>query len=439
MVPQEQEISNHTIEDLSSAGGYHPSPTMERTACLPDRTASQHVPGVGQEGYTQEDIEDLDDEVVYDWRLYSKQELRELKQRLKEPQSPLLVIRGAQNYTPTTSLPQKSSVDYLAFTSEEPISILFEFVELLILEGVSFFQGQGGWKGYKHYYNINLYGQTIGRICFGATHGRNYLQISGDGCRRIKDWGYVVHLLNLLTKCSLSRVDLAVDYYDGELTEQKVKEAYSQNAFKLPKARENPTFDFRQPIGGNGLPNGWTAYIGKRENAKFARIYHKGIEQFGRLSELQQEQFKHIWGQVSVGEEYNPPEGAVFQNWVRAEVEYKSKNMVLAFDMLVNRDSYFSGAYPYFEEILPMADTSRPTYKPNSYQTEIVKMFSAMQQQYGSFITTMLATGMSPEEICYNIANGKLNQRIIKAGGLEVIKPYDPRVLKGGFKAPQDE
>lgn len=56
-------------------------------------------------------------------------------------------------------------------------------------------------------------------------------------------------------------------------------------------------------------------------------------------------------------------------------------------------------------------------------------MFKHIREQYGSFLTTMLASGMTQEEVLKKCVNGKISQRIVKAGGLSIIKPFDPKMF----------
>ena len=346
--------------------------------------------------------------------------------------TPRLVIRGAQT-TPPTPKEQKTIIDWLAFTSHETTDILKEFINIFIPNATFFPMGKG-WQGYKNHSVINLFGKRIGLLAYGGNNERPYLSLSGDGCRKIDNWALVTHYLSILEDVRFSRVDIAADYYFGEITREEVDLAYSLDKFKLPKSRNNPLWDPRNPTGGDGSPKGWTRYVGKRDSGKYLRIYHKGAEQFGKLDEETQEKLCRNWEEINIGDGYNAPENATYKDWVRVEIEYGSKNRILPLEIIEQRDDYFAGAFPYLSEILPMANPIRPKTLPNNLETEIEIMFNNIRNQYGSFFTTMLSSGMKPEEILAKCVNGKHSQRIFKAGGMEIAKPFDPKVL-----APQDE
>ena len=411
MILQEKEKYNHTIGGVSTPT---PSPIWRPDgqpaspaglpACPPDLQGGEER---GFYSFLDSDFEAIEAQEI--------------------PESPRLVIRGAQT-TPPPPKYNRTVIDYFAFTSKERVHTLIEFINILIPNAIFFPRGKG-WQGYKNHASITLFGQTIGMIAYDGNNNRPYLSLSGEGCRKIQNWALVSHYLKLLDTVKISRVDIAADYFLGEITKLCVDNAYAQGKFKLPKSRISPLWDPRNPTGGNDTPKGWTRYIGKRENGKYARIYHKGVEQYGKLDEETQEKFLKVWEDISVDDKYNPPKNATYKDWVRVEIEYYSKNRILPIEILEDRDEYFAGAFPYFEEILPMANPIRPKTLPNTYETDKEIMFNNIRNQYGSFLTSMLSSGMSPEEILSKCVNGKQSQRMFKSGGLEFIKPYDPSVL----------
>lgn len=455
MITQEEKQYNHRNENLSTS-------TEQRSSdLLPARLEDSREPRTGG-GFTRQDLNDLgwaDDRPGEDYS-YLKGKLALLEaqeavrqeefdketQRLQrefereqeaafliaEQTPPRLVIRGVQSDPPPPLQPQNTLIDHVAFTCEETSAILQELTSLFIPNAV-FFETANGMLGYKRSININLYGQIIGKIAYGSTHGRNYLQLSGTACKEIKDWQKFKHYLAVMNTVKLTRVDIAADFYYGEINLELVRLAYDGGKFKLEKARTNPVYDLRQPIGGDGYPLGWTAYIGKRTGSKMARIYHKGAEQFGKMNRADQEICMGNWEEIGILDNDGQP--ATMGNWVRAEIEYKAKDVELAYDMLINTDEYFAGAYPYFKELLPLATPNRPKSIPHTLELEEEKIWANLRNAYGSFLTTMRASGKYTEaQLLDKACNGKHSQRLIKAGGLEMVKPYNPSP-----KAPQDE
>ncbi|MDR8305589.1 replication protein, partial [Acinetobacter baumannii] len=84
----------------------------------------------------------------------------------------------------------------------------------------------------------------------------------------------------------------------------------------VPESRQ--AGNWKRPSG-----KGRTLYIGVRESGKSCRIYEKGKEKGDPLSE-----------------------------WVRIEIEFKSKDRYLELEMLLSPSQYFVGAYPVFEKVL---------------------------------------------------------------------------------------
>jgi len=455
IIQEEQEPYKHTFENLSTkkperwSTDSQPATPTGVPACLPARTSGgfsdedlrvlegprlphqdyDYIKGKlgileAQENIRQAEFEAETDRLNREWEAEQAEVLR-----LGEIETPRLVIRGVQITQAPNQEPQNTLIDHVAFTCDETSDILQQFVELFIPKAV-FFETHAGMNGYKRSTNINLYGQVVGKIAYGATHGRNYLQLSGTACKEVANWYEFKHYLTVLKEAKLTRVDIAADYYYNQVTLELVKAAYDNGGFKLEKARTNPVYDLRQPIGGDGYPLGWTVYIGKRTGSKMARIYHKGAEQFGKMKKEDQQIFMDKWEQIGLGDLQeggaNEPR-ALLGDWVRAEIEYKSKDIELAFDMLTNRDQFFAGAYPYLKELLPMADATRPKSIPHTLELEEEKIWANLRNSYGAFLTTMRASGKYTDAQMMDMAcNGKHSQRLIKAGGLEMVKPYNP-------------
>ncbi len=463
MITEQEEQYNHTNGKLSTG-----KPEDRRTASLPafphggnEYGEPASLPARTTAGFTRLDIDDFEgvgpSQADYSYlkgklAIYEADETRKQEEfdketdRLKREwereqealnklaliEIPRLVIRGVQStHKPLEQIENKANtlIDHVAFTCEETADILKQFVEIFIPKAV-FFEAQSGMLGYKRYINILLCGQVIGKIAYGSQHGRNYLQLSGTACAEVKDWYEFKHYLTILEKAKLNRLDIAADFYFGEVTLETVKEAYEKDKFKLEKARTNPIYDLRQPIGGEGYPLGWTVYIGKRTSSKMARIYHKGAEQFGKFTPDIQKEFQEEWKQIGVGDYNEAHKGeprALMGDWVRAEIEYKAKDVELSFDMLTNRDDYFVGAYPYFKELIIMANPVRPKSIPHKLEIEEEKMWQNVRDGYGAFLTTMRASGKYTDaQILDKACNGRHSQRFIKAGGLEMVKPYNP-------------
>lgn len=423
MILQEEE--KHNTGDLSS----NIVPQVEMPASQPARLdslpACQLPPGGTQEAYQSFlDMvsEASEGEPYYDWRVFTERELRNLHTERSDP-APLLLTRGAHIHPPTLP-PQNCHIDWLSFTSEESTEILEELTRILI-PTVKILPMKFGQAGYKFAKEINLSGQSIGRIAYGSTHGRNLLTLTGKGTAEV-NWATFLQYYQILTQPRISRIDIAHDFFEGEINHDLVIAGYNAGKFKPIKSSKNPSINIISGTDGEGNNKGRTVTIGNKKSGKFIRCYEKGLERFAKIFADIPEDEKPPAEKMTCEDVAEGMGESSLLNWYRLEVQYGNNDRELPTDMIINRDLYFTGAYPFCEEALKMNNGKTPPRIPNNLETDIELMFKHMSDQYGSFITTMLFMGWTPEQIIQKVANGKQSQRIIKAGALDKITPYDP-------------
>ena len=201
--------------------------------------------------------------------------------------------------------------------------------EVAALLGFEVGETRKGRDFYQHTVLItNSDGVEMGYASAGNDRQRGTVcvNISGAGCtfaaagweRRIE--GYIRELDGKLT-----RVDLALDFFDGETDVVEALESYKAGAF-----------DFQNRRPSNEQAGDWvnaqarTFYVGRRQSGKLLRAYEKG-HKYGDLTDA----------------------------WCRVEVEFRNHERVLPLDMLVRPASFFAGAYEYCEMLLHKADSER--------------------------------------------------------------------------------
>ena len=148
--------------------------------------------------------------------------------------------------------------------------------------------------------------------------GRWMLQLTGSGCGLVDDWEELAALLFDLD-AKLTRLDLAVDFLDGEWTVDDAVGVYAAGGFT--SAGRAPSHSLAGDwLGGDA---GRTLYVGKSKNGKMLRVYEKG-KQLGEPS----------------------------SEWVRFEVQLGSRDRVIPLDALTEPDRFFAGAYPALADLL---------------------------------------------------------------------------------------
>lgn len=171
--------------------------------------------------------------------------------------------------------------------------------------------------GMNYYRSSYVLGASYGVVCIGGQRDTVLVSLSGEGCAAAKQ-GWEKRLHDWLTDHSiqgrLTRVDLAHDDYDGLVSVDDYDFVYDLGNFN--NGGRNPGCehkgDWKNPNG-----KGRTFCVGSRENGKYFRAYEKGRQ---------------------LGDKQSP--------WVRTEVEFKSVDRDIPFDVLLRPGEYLAAAYP---------------------------------------------------------------------------------------------
>lgn len=233
---------------------------------------------------------------------------------------PRLVIRGeSTTYTPHTGTESQEDkfafVDYLAFTLRDPepfdqFPLRDVLIDVFNIPPHDWKLFNHGWNGYA--FRVDLGG--YGLVAFGgkSQRGTVHVQLSGKGCACVQDW-VKVFTWGVSNNCKIRRVDLAHDDFLGEFVSiAKVNQWRIEGLFNVdgrpPKATGFDDFD-----SGAGK----TIYIGSRKSGKALRVYEKGRQS---------------------GDPTSP--------WCRVELELRSKDRVIEWDVVLNPGKYLAGSYP---------------------------------------------------------------------------------------------
>lgn len=200
----------------------------------------------------------------------------------------------------------------------------------------------------------------IGSIALGGEgqKGRWLLQLNGKGCGLVDDWESVQELLEGLA-ASISRVDLAVDFLDGEYSVDDAMTLYHEGAF-INRGR-NPELDTQGAWHEDGK-KGRTMYVGKLKHGKALCVYEKGAQ-------------------------LKMPDS----KWTRFEVRLGNRDRVIPLDVLTNPDLYFVGAYPALAHLLEAAAEEIPTVK-EEVKGSLANGLYHLGRCYGKYINAALET-----------------------------------------------
>lgn len=196
-----------------------------------------------------------------------------------------------------------------------------------------------------------------------SQRGRGLLQLTGAMCRTVSSWR-ALYALARRRAARLTRVDLAVDDFDGRHTVDDAVAGYREGAFN-GRGRPPTTATAGDWLRTSG--RGRTLYVGNATNGKVVRIYEKGL-QLG--------------------------DGAP-REWVRHEVQYGNRDRELPLDMLLRPARYFAGAASYLGRLCPTDDALRVrTHARVVVQRHIESLLHHARVGYGKVVHAALAMGV---------------------------------------------
>lgn len=224
--------------------------------------------------------------------------------------------------------------------------------------------------GLNFYQQSYVLGEDFGFVCIGGQRNTVLIMINGRGCSFAKS-GWELRLYNFLQtrakRPKLTRVDIAHDDFEGKNV--NVDWGNMQDGlggFQLGNRAPNIEHkgNWKRPNG-----RGRTLTIGSRESGKFLRLYEKGRA-----------------------------EGDPNDNWQRAEVEFKSVDRILPFDMLLAPSEYFIAAYPCFEFLAEDLQPARIETIQKTAQINFDAAVKNLKHQYGKYINIFKEI-FEPEEL----------------------------------------
>lgn len=238
-------------------------------------------------------------------------------------------------------------------------------------------QRKNGAYGYDNSYTL---GDAYGMLCIGGERQRDTVLISlnGTGCTHLKPSSF--ELINLFLRESknpkITRIDLAHDDFTGEnFNIESIVAAYESGGFtngtRTPSCSQ--LGNWLKPDG-----SGRTFTVGKRTNGLYFRGYEKGCQ---------------------LNSESSP-------NWFRSEVEIKSTDRIVPFDILLTPHFYFAGSFPVFSEL------SKTTTRIETFQHEINAdvdhRIAWAKRQTGNLIHLLEERGYTRDHIINSIKRDEL-------------------------------
>lgn len=234
---------------------------------------------------------------------------------------------------------------------------------------------------YEKAYTI---GENYGIFCIGGQRDTILCSLNGNGCSFARqDFAQLLHLfLGESTQPRITRIDLAYDDFDSATYSiDSVINNYNSggfnNGFRKPKFSQVGNWNNTNDDNNSGR----TVYIGTRTSGLFCRVYEKGL-QLKNLS---------------------------LKDWVRVEVEFKSTDRIIPFDILLNPQDYFAGAYPALNNH-SQKQSRIDTYK-HEISSDLNHRITWAKRQLGNLIYTMQQQGYTDSAIVQTLSKDDFPQK----------------------------
>lgn len=314
----------------------------------------------------------------------------------RQASSPRPVTRG-ESSTKTARSHSRAKVDWLSATFEPGslgipglIGLIGAVMQLKVM-GQDVGHGIHGFED-----RTDLYAYVRGalvRIGFIARGGESQrgkwlLDLTGKACGLVKDWGSIRCFLEDVG-ATLTRLDLAVDFLEGEYQIEDAVAMYREGDFTT-RGRPPTT-----KVDGDWLDGvkGRTLYVGKVSNGKGLCVYEKGKQ----LGDLQSE-------------------------WLRFELRLGNRDRTIPLDAIENPDPYFAGAYPALEKILSEVVAEPIATEQEESAISLAHGLHHLRRCFGKFLHLATDAGVPNADLIEELTVKAFPRRVDPAGvaaGLE--------------------
>lgn len=229
-------------------------------------------------------------------------------------------------------------------------------------------QGKGKFF-YQSFYQLGSMEVNYGTVHIGGQRNTILVDLSGVGCQAaLKGWEERLYEFAVLTeRFSISRVDVATDFFNGEYSPLQALSDYKKGEFDVKGMR--PKYKLEGTDWFNDDNSGKTLYIGRRGSSKFCRVYEKG---------------KQLGDDTS--------------QWTRFEIEFRKNDCLIPLDILLKSGQFLAGAYPIGSRIFT-SKAERILASNQKSETTLNEKIYYGRNQVGKLIRYLFDSGWDCEQI----------------------------------------
>lgn len=229
-------------------------------------------------------------------------------------------------------------------------------------------QGKGKFF-YQAFYQLGSMDVNYGTVHIGGQRNTILVDLSGVGCQAaLEGWEQRLYqFANVAERFSISRVDVATDFFTGEYSPLQALSDYKKGEFDVKGMR--PKHKLEGTDWFNDDNSGKTLYIGRRGSSKFCRVYEKG---------------KQLGDETSV--------------WTRFEIEFRKNDCLIPLDILIKSGQFLAGAYPIGDKLFT-SKAERILASHQKSETTLNEKIYYARNQVGKLVRYLSDSGWQPEKI----------------------------------------
>lgn len=233
-------------------------------------------------------------------------------------------------------------------------------------------QGKGKFF-YQAFYQLGSMEVNYGTVHIGGQRNTILVDLSGVGCQAaLLGWEERLYKFALLAeRFSISRIDVATDFFNGEYSPFQALSDYKKGKFDVKGMR--PKYKLEGTDWFNDDHSGKTLYIGRRGSSKFCRVYEKGKQLGDETSE-----------------------------WTRFEIEFRKNDCLIPLDILIKSGQFLSGAYPIGEKLFT-AKAERILASNQKSETTLNEKIHYGRKQVGKIVRYLYDIGWDFEKIVQSL------------------------------------
>lgn len=233
-------------------------------------------------------------------------------------------------------------------------------------------QGKGKFF-YKAFYQLGSIEVNYGTVHIGGQRNTILVDLSGVGCQAaLLGWEERLYKFALLAeRFSISRIDVATDFFNGEYSPFQALSDYKKGSFDVKGMR--PKYKLEGTDWFNDDNSGKTLYIGRRGSSKFCRVYEKG---------------KQLGDETSL--------------WTRFEIEFRKNDCLIPLDILISSGQFLAGAYQLGEKLF-VSKAERISASHKKSETTLNEKIHYGRNQVGKLVRYLYDSGWDFEKIVQSL------------------------------------